>query len=116
MRAEVKLGEENHRFTDVLDLQLLEELVGDWPAVRTACEEVFRLRQKHPWPPAVTVFPSWADAYAASAVANHFPVIDVDEAAAKVTALKVTALIARIVPPILRRRTGHLDRPARGRS
>ncbi len=111
MRAEVKPGEQNHRFTDVLDLQLLEELVGDWPAVRTACEEVFRLRQKHPWPPAVTVFRSWADAYAASAVANHFPVIDVDEAAAK-----VTALIARIVPPILRRRTGHLDRPARGRS
>ena len=89
--TEMKPGEENHRFTDLLDLQLLDGLVDDWPAVRAACEEVFRLRQKHPWPPAVTVFPSWADAYAASAVANHFPVTDVDEAATK-----VTALIARI--------------------
>jgi hypothetical protein len=89
--TEVKPGEDNHGFTDLLDLQLLEELVDDWLAVRTACEEVFRLREKQPWPPAVTVYPSWTEAYAASAVANHFPVTDVDEAAAK-----VTKLIARI--------------------
>lgn len=91
--TEVKPGEESHRFTDLLDLQLLEELVDDWPAVRSACEAVFRLRQKHPWPPAVTVFPSWAEAYAASAVVNHFPVTDVDEAGAKVTALIARAEI-----------------------
>lgn len=89
--TEVKTDEDNHRFTDLLDLQLLEELVLDWPAVRSACEEVFRLRRKHAWPPAVTVYPSWIEAYAASAVANDFPVTDVDEASAK-----VTKLIARI--------------------
>jgi hypothetical protein len=89
--TEVKPDEDNQRFTDLLDLQLLEELVDDWPAVRTACEEVFGLREKHPWPPAVAVYASWTNAYAASAVANHFPVTDVDEAAAN-----VTALIARI--------------------
>jgi hypothetical protein len=89
--TEVRPDEENHRFTDLIDLQLLEELVDNWPAVRAACEEVFGLRQKHPWPPAVTVFPSWTEAYAASAVANHFPVTDVDQAAAN-----VTAMIARI--------------------
>ncbi len=50
-----------------------------------------QLRRKHPWPPAVTVYPSWIEAYAASAVANDFPVTDVDEASAK-----VTKLIARI--------------------
>ena len=92
--TEVKPGEENHRFTDLLDLQLLEELVDDWPAVRSACEAVFRLRQKQPWPPAVTVFPSWAEAYAASAVVNHFPVTDVEEAVAKVTALIARTEIA----------------------
>lgn len=89
--TELKPDEENHRFTDLLDLQLLEELVDDWPAVRAACEEVFGLRQKQSWPPAITVFPSWPAAYAASAVENQFPVSDVDEAAAK-----VTAMIARI--------------------
>lgn len=89
--TEVKPDEDNHRFTDLLDLQLLEEVVDDWSTVRTACEEVFGLRQKHPWPPAVTVYASWKEAYTASAVANHFPVTDVDEAAAK-----VNALIARI--------------------
>jgi hypothetical protein len=89
--TEVKTDEANHRFTDLLDLQLLEELVLDWPAVRGACEEVFRLRGKHAWPPAVTVYPSWIEAYAATAVANDFPVTDVDEASAK-----VTKLIARI--------------------
>jgi len=89
--TEVKRDEENHRFTDLLDLQLLEEIVDDWPAVRAACEEVFGLRQKQAWPPAITVFPSWPEEYAASAAANQFPVSDVDEAAAK-----VTAMIARI--------------------
>jgi len=85
--TEVKPDEDNHRFTDLIDLQLLEELVDDWPAVRTACEEVFGLRKQHPWPPAVAVYASWTEAYAASAVGNHFPVTDVDEAAANVTAL-----------------------------
>ncbi len=89
--TEVKPGEDNDRFTDLIDLQLLEELVDDWHSVRTACEEVFGLRAKHPWPPAVLVYPSWTEAYAASAIANYFPVTDVAEAAAN-----VTALIARI--------------------
>ena len=89
--TQVRPDEENHRFTDLIDLQLLEELIDDWSTVRAACQEVFGLRQNHPWPPAVTVFPSWVEAYAASAVANHFPVTDVDEAAAN-----VTAMIARI--------------------
>ncbi len=72
--TEVKADEDNHRFTDLLDLQLLEGAVDDWPAVRTACEEVFRLRAKHAWPSAVAVYPSWIEAYAATAVANDFPV------------------------------------------
>lgn len=85
--TEVRADADNQRFTDLIDLQLLEELVDDWPAVRAACEEVFRLRQKQPWPPAVTVYGSWVEAYAGSAAANHFPVTDVDEAATNITAL-----------------------------
>ena len=51
-------GRTNDRFRDLIDLLLLEELIGDgdWAGLRTACEEIFELRSMHPWPPTVTVF------------------------------------------------------------
>ncbi len=83
----------NDRFRDLIDLLLLEGLVDDgkWPSVRAACEELFTLRDMHPWPPNVTVFPSWPDGYPTLAVDLAFPIQDVNEAAEA-----VRALIARI--------------------
>jgi hypothetical protein len=83
----------NDRFRDLIDLLLLEELVDGqgWAAVRAACQELFTLRDKHPWPPDVTVFASWPDGYAALASELAFPIPDVSEAAEA-----VRALIARI--------------------
>jgi Nucleotidyl transferase AbiEii toxin, Type IV TA system len=82
-------GRENDRFRDLIDLILLEELVddGDWPAVTRACEEIFRLRTKHAWPPAVTVFDAWSEPYRALADELDFPLRDVEDAAAAVRAL-----------------------------
>jgi hypothetical protein len=87
--TEILDHKENERFHDLLDLLLLEELVAtdDWPRVRAACEEIFSLRGKHTWPPAVAVFPSWPEAFAALAEESAFPIADVTEAAAKVTAM-----------------------------
>jgi hypothetical protein len=79
----------NDRFRDLIDLLLLEGLVDDegWPAVRAACEELFMLRDKRPWPPDVTVFASWPDGYTALASELAFPVLDVNEAAGAVRGL-----------------------------
>ncbi len=81
--------EANERFHDLLDLQLLEELVGDddWTTVRDACIETFSLRGKQAWPPRVTIYPSWPAGYARIAAENSFPISDVEEAARRVHVL-----------------------------
>ena len=82
-------GRENDRSRDLIDLLLLEELVeeDEWPRVREACEEVFALRAKHPWPPTITVFDTWPDAYRALAAELAFPMAEVGEAANAVQAM-----------------------------
>jgi len=82
-------GPVNDRFRDLIDLLLLEELVeeDEWPAVRDACEEIFRLRAKHPWPPTVTVFETWPDPYGALAAELGFPLAEVQAAADAVQAM-----------------------------
>jgi hypothetical protein len=52
--------------------------------VREACEAIFANRAKHPWPPELTVYPSWAETYRAIAEEEAFPVEDVEEAASRV--------------------------------
>ncbi len=86
--TELTTNKENDRFRDLIDLLLLEELVADdaWSGVRAACVEVFELRRKHAWPPSVTVFPGWPDAYTELASQTRFPISDVNEAAAGVAA------------------------------
>jgi hypothetical protein len=80
-------GGENPRFWDLIDLQLLEVLATDTSLaeIREACERVFSSRGQQPWPPQITVYPSWADAYDAMARELSMPITDVDEAAAAVT-------------------------------
>lgn len=87
--TEVLGHKDNERFTDLLDLLLLQELVtpSDWRSVRQACEEIFTLRGKHAWPPKVTVYSSWLEPFAATAGENRFPITDVDEAATALTSM-----------------------------
>jgi hypothetical protein len=91
--TEVRTGRDNDRFRDLVDLMLLEELAApeDLPRLRSACEEVFALRDRTPWPPVVTVYAGWREPYRALADAMGFPVRDVEAAAEA-----VTQFIARI--------------------
>lgn len=73
---------ENPRFRDVMDLILLYDLVADdvWSHVRAACVDTFDTRSVHAWPPEVTIYPSWPDAFAAMAADEDFEPAKVDEA------------------------------------
>lgn len=78
---------ENERVHDLIDLLLMEELIEDDARVKEACVEIFELRAAHPWPPTLSVEPSWPDVYAGLAVEIDFPIADVAEAAALLQAL-----------------------------
>lgn len=81
--------DENHRFHDLIDLLLLEDLITDGGLVdvRTACLDTFTVRAKHAWPPELVVYPSWPEAYERLAVEQDFPIAEVEKAAAQVREL-----------------------------
>lgn len=87
--TEVREDKENERFTDLLDLQLLAELIAadGWSTVRDACVEVFSLRQKHSWPPGVTIFQGRPEGYERTALENGFPVTSIESAVAAVESI-----------------------------
>lgn len=79
-------GRANHRFWDLIDLQLQRELLGnDLARVREACAEIFAGRDLHPWPPELVVPDDWREPYAAAAgeLDANLP-LDVDSAADQV--------------------------------
>ena len=79
-------GRTNHRFWDLIDLQLQHELLGnDLARVRKACVEIFAGRDLHPWPPELVVPDDWREPYAAAAgeLDADLP-LDVDSAADQV--------------------------------
>ncbi|MDQ6736076.1 MAG: hypothetical protein M3Z30_00045 [Gemmatimonadota bacterium] len=75
-------GVENDRFRDAVDLLLLRDIVADdeRPAVSDACEETFRVRGEHAWPPAVALPTHWRAPFAALTAAVKLPVADLTEA------------------------------------
>jgi len=79
-------GKSNERFRDLIDLLLLEELVRDYAGVREACEQVFRARGTHDWPPPLEVPPHWAAPLARLAQELELPVVDAEVAIARVRA------------------------------
>jgi hypothetical protein len=83
----------NDRYRDLIDLILIDRLVRekDRAGVREACVEIFRLRDKHAWPPRVTVLPEWSDGYRTLAEQLGFAPTEVHQAA-----IDVQAIIARI--------------------
>ncbi|MEI7742872.1 MAG: nucleotidyl transferase AbiEii/AbiGii toxin family protein [Chloroflexota bacterium] len=91
--TEVREDRDNDRFRDLIDLLLLEEILAepDLPAVRLACEEVFRLRGRHAWPPEIRLYPLWADGYRNLALGMGFPVAEVSDAT-----VAVSDFVARI--------------------
>ena len=91
--TEMREDRDNDRFRDLIDLLLLEEVLtdADLPAVRLACEEVFRLRDRHAWPPEVRIYPLWTEGYRNLALGMDFPVLEVSDAK-----VRVDAFVARI--------------------
>lgn len=82
-------GRDNDRFRDVMDVLLVEALLHEvgLVRVRAACVDIFNVRDKHAWPPQVTVYESWRAPFAAMARENGFTPDDIDGAAAALTDL-----------------------------
>jgi hypothetical protein len=79
-------GKRNERFRDLIDLLLLEELVTDYGGLREACEQVFRLRATHDWPPPLEVLPHWVEPFVRLARELELPVADAEDAMGRVRA------------------------------
>lgn len=77
---------ENARVHDLMDLLLAKDLLepDDLRRVREACVAIFDNREKQPWPPTVTAYPSWSETFERMASEESFPVRDVEEAASLV--------------------------------
>lgn len=58
---------DNDRARDLIDILLVSRILADdeLGEVRRACVEIFRLRDKHSWPPPITVLPQWPAIYKA---------------------------------------------------
>jgi hypothetical protein len=82
-------GRENDRFRDIMDILLVDDLLHDigLQQVREACVDIFTLRSKQTWPPAVTAYDSWRTPFAALARENGFTPDDIDTAVEALTAL-----------------------------
>lgn len=83
-------GPENNRFRDVMDILLIESLIRDEVGLRRtreACTDIFEAREKHSWPPQVTVYESWREPFARLAEENGFEPDDIDDASARLKAL-----------------------------
>jgi len=78
---------ENDRVRDLIDLMLLADLDPDRARVREACLDIFTSRERHQWPPRLTVEPSWPSQYRALATEQGFVIDDVQEAAGAVQTL-----------------------------
>jgi len=76
-----------------MDILLVEDLLYDvgLAHVREACVDIFTVRNKHTWPPTVTVYDSWRIPFAELARENGFTPESIDEAVAALTAL-ITAI------------------------
>lgn len=51
----------NDRFRDLLDIVMLSALTPPSPELRAVCEETFKIRRRHGWPPAIVTYPHWIE-------------------------------------------------------
>lgn len=85
---------DNDRARDLIDILLVSRLLteDEIADVGRACIEIFRLRDKHAWPPSITVLPQWPTIYETElAKTPGFSPTDVVQAATA-----VDQLVARI--------------------
>jgi hypothetical protein len=75
-------GEPNDRVHDLADLMLLDELLtqDDLRAVHHACVDIFTLRNRQPWPPALTAADHWPGLWRRLVDDDAFPVESLDDA------------------------------------
>lgn len=73
-------GGENPRYWDLIDLQILEVMIGSGLAsVKDACVRTFAARAQQPWPPRVTIYPDWPERYTTIATSLGMPITDIEE-------------------------------------
>lgn len=79
----------NDRAHDLADLILLEELLDDddLAEVRAACVDIFGIRDRQPWPPALVAPPHWPALWNAIVEEDRFPVTALDDAVERVRTL-----------------------------
>jgi hypothetical protein len=85
----------NDRAHDLIDLQLLEALLGgtDLAQMRSACVAIFEARAQHLWPPTVAALPHWPTIYSnALEGLDHLELAKTVEAAAE----RVQRFVGRI--------------------
>jgi Nucleotidyl transferase AbiEii toxin, Type IV TA system len=89
-----RLGKQNERFRDLVDLLLIEALVEhDYPGLRKACELVFGSRNTHAWPPDLDAVPShWAAPF--SQLARELELRDTD---VETALIRVRNFVGRIL-------------------
>ena len=80
-------GKRNERFKDLIDLLLMETLVGDYTGLREACEQVFASRATHAWPPVLELPEHWREGYTKLAGDLELPVTDAADGMRRVRAL-----------------------------
>lgn len=82
-----RAGKRNERFRDLIDLMLIEEMVSDYSGLREACEQVFKTRNQHEWPPPLDLPDHWREGYAKLAKELDLPVVEVEDAMTRVQAM-----------------------------
>jgi len=89
-----RLGKQNERFRDLVDLLLMDAMIThDYAALREACELVFRNRNTHSWPPDLSTVPAhWAQPFARLAEELALAETDVE-----VALVRVRDFVARIL-------------------
>jgi hypothetical protein len=83
-------GSPNDRVRDLADLILLEDLAvadEDLAVIKEACIDIFAVRAKHSWPPALAAYPGWEGQWLAIVEEDKFPVIALAEAMDRVRLL-----------------------------
>jgi hypothetical protein len=68
----------NDRFRDLVDLVLLSQVEPASTALRLVCEETFRLRDRHVWPPTIVVHDTWVKPMEQRAVDMGLPATTAD--------------------------------------
>ena len=82
-------GRDNDRFRDAVDLLLLKNLIprDDLAAVRNACEDTFRIRAKHTWPPAIALPGHWSGPFRSMAASVGLETTSLEDAQRELQAL-----------------------------